>query len=396
MQASGSDIFLLVLSFLLVACALWAVLALQRRRRRDLLDRAEDGPAQGADASLGPKAARSPLPQDLEGPQPELQPPSAPAREAASLKKPSRQGPDLLLSAGMASTRASLWGRMSEIIGGAPQLDGAAIEALEEVLLLHDVGVEMTMQLIDALQSEAKKSPLTADEVRALLKRQLLDVFAPIPPAADLLGQDAAEAKPRVVLFVGVNGVGKTTTIGKVAHALTQEGKQVVLAAGDTFRAAAAEQLQIWGERTGARVVRGAERADPASVMFNAMQAAQAQGADVLLADTAGRLHTNVDLMDEIKKVRRALGRLRSDAPDEVWLVVDATTGQNALHQAKQFHEAVTLTGLILTKLDGTAKGGIVVAIAHALKIPVCYIGVGEQAEALRPFAADAFVEALL
>jgi fused signal recognition particle receptor len=308
---------------------------------------------------------------------------------------PRKKGaPDLLLDAGLAQTRASLWGRMASILGQEPKLDGAVLEALEEVLLLGDVGVTMTMRLMDSLQAEASKKALAPEEVRELLRGHMLAVLK----AADRTHDLDAETphKPKVILFVGVNGVGKTTTIGKVAHALTAKGKSVVLAAGDTFRAAAAEQLAVWGERTGARVVRGAERADPASVMFNAMQAAQAQGADVLLADTAGRLHTNLELMEEIKKVRRALGRLRADAPDEVWLVVDATTGQNALHQAKQFHEAVTLTGLILTKLDGTAKGGIVVAIAEALKLPVYFVGVGEQADALRPFDAEAFVGALL
>lgn len=199
-----------------------------------------------------------------------------------------------------------------------------------------------------------------------------------------------------MVLFVGVNGVGKTTTIGKVAHLLHAAGQKVVLAAGDTFRAAAAEQLQIWAERTQGRIVRGEPGADPASVMFNAVQAAKADGADVVLADTAGRLHTQDDLMAEIHKVGKAMGRLREGAPDETWLVVDATTGQNALHQARAFHQAVGLTGVVLTKLDGTAKGGVIFAIANELKLPIRFVGLGERAELLQPFVARSFVAALL
>ena len=198
-----------------------------------------------------------------------------------------------------------------------------------------------------------------------------------------------------MVLFVGVNGVGKTTSIGKVAARLRQDGARVVLAAGDTFRAAAAEQLEIWGNRSGCRVVRGEPQADPASVIFNGIAAARQEGADWLLADTAGRLHTNAELMAELLKVKRAAGKARPGAPDEVWLVLDATTGQNALQQARQFHASLALTGLILTKLDGTAKGGVVVAIADALRLPVRYIGVGEQVEDLRPFVAEDFVAAL-
>ena len=205
-----------------------------------------------------------------------------------------------------------------------------------------------------------------------------------------------AAGKPKVVLFVGVNGVGKTTTVGKVAHLLGGAGYRVVLAAGDTFRAAAAEQLAIWGERTGARVVRGAEGADPASVMYNAVEAAKAEDADIVLADTAGRLHTQNDLMDQIRKVGRALTKLRAGAPDEVWLVVDATTGQNALHQARAFHEALGLTGLVLTKLDGTSRGGVLFAIAQELQLPVRFVGLGERADSLRAFAPEPFVDALL
>jgi len=198
-----------------------------------------------------------------------------------------------------------------------------------------------------------------------------------------------------VLLFVGVNGVGKTTSIGKIAHRLTQDKKKVALAAGDTFRAAAVEQLKIWGERTGCRVISGESQSDPASVIFNAVQHAVETKMDFLLADTAGRLHTKSELMDEITKVRRAAGKALEGAPHETWLVVDGTTGQNALAQAREFNQALGLSGVVLTKLDGTAKGGVVVAIANELKLPVRFVGVGEQAEDLRPFQAGVFLDAL-
>ncbi|MEK7705251.1 MAG: signal recognition particle-docking protein FtsY, partial [Myxococcota bacterium] len=246
----------------------------------------------------------------------------------------------------------------------------------------------------DGLRASLRAGSLTtADAVREGLKCEVRAALDKAHAGRYELG--VGGAKPAVVLFVGVNGVGKTTTIGKVAAALRAQGKDVVLAAGDTFRAAAVEQLAIWGERTHSRVVKGADAADPASVMFNAVEHASASGADVLLADTAGRLHTKKDLMDELHKVKRALSKARHGAPDETWLVVDATTGQNALQQAREFHAQLGLTGIILTKLDGTAKGGVVVAIADAVGIPVRYVGVGEKAEDLRPFSPQQFVDAL-
>jgi fused signal recognition particle receptor len=219
--------------------------------------------------------------------------------------------------------------------------------------------------------------------------------FLALHPLAQPLQIDPAH-KPYVVLVVGVNGSGKTTTIGKLAHRFTREGRKVVLAAGDTFRAAAIEQLQVWGERNGVPVIAQGAGADPAAVAYDALQSAQARGADVLVADTAGRLHTQSNLMDELKKVRRVLGRLDPTAPHEVLLVLDAGQGQNALAQARQFHQAVGVTGLVMTKLDGTAKGGIVLAIADALQLPIRYIGIGETAADFDVFDAEAFVDAVL
>jgi fused signal recognition particle receptor len=270
------------------------------------------------------------------------------------------------------------------------------LDALEEVLLSADVGVGLTLRLMDDLRSRLR-SLTSAQQVHEALRAQLCQTLQQGVAKADADANmlPGGPTRPQVILFVGVNGVGKTTTIGKIATQMQAQGRKVLLAAADTFRAAAAEQLEIWAQRSGAQLLRGRANADPASVVFDAIKQAQASDMDVVLADTAGRLHTKVELMDEIKKVKRAAGKARPNAPDETWLVVDATTGQNALHQAQEFHQALGLTGIILTKLDGTAKGGVVVAVVDALKIPVRYIGVGEQAADLRPFDAAAFVAAL-
>ncbi len=233
----------------------------------------------------------------------------------------------------------------------------------------------------------------SSEDVRASLRAKMMAVVEGRDESEDPLAVNGS--KPRVILFVGVNGVGKTTTIGKIAAKLTGRGHSVVLAAGDTFRAAAAEQLEVWAERSGSRIIRGEEGTDPASVIFNAVQHARDAGADYVLADTAGRLHTKSELMDEIKKVKRAASKARDGAPDQTWLVLDATTGQNGLQQATEFHNTLELSGVILTKLDGTAKGGVVVAIASALGIPVRFVGVGEQVHDLRAFDAKQFVDAL-
>jgi fused signal recognition particle receptor len=273
------------------------------------------------------------------------------------------------------------------------KIDDDVLDELETRLIAADVGIETTEKILGGLRKRVQRKEL-ADLAALLgaLRAAMLEVLAPV---SQPLVVDRSK-KPYVVLVVGVNGSGKTTTIGKLAHRFVREGRKVVLAAGDTFRAAAIEQLQVWGERNGVPVIAQAAGADPAAVTYDAMQSAQARGTDVLIADTAGRLHTQGNLMEELKKVRRVIGRLDPSAPHEVLLVLDAGQGQNALAQAEQFHQAVGVTGLVMTKLDGTAKGGIVLAIADALKLPIRYIGVGETAADFDVFDAAAFVDAVL
>ena len=273
------------------------------------------------------------------------------------------------------------------------RIDDAVLDELEMRLVAADVGIDTTQKILEGLRGKVARKELgNLDALLGALRESLLAIVAPV---ARPLVPDAA-TRPYVVLVVGVNGSGKTTTIGKLARRWSDEGRKVVLAAGDTFRAAAIEQLQVWGERDGVPVIAQSAGADPASVIYDALQSAQARGADVLIADTAGRLHTQSNLMEELRKVKRVLGRLDADAPHEVLLVLDAGQGQNALAQARQFHQALGVTGLVITKLDGTAKGGIVLAIADQLGLPVRFVGVGESAEDFGVFDAAAFVDAVL
>jgi len=273
------------------------------------------------------------------------------------------------------------------------KIDDAVLDELETRLIGADVGIETTERILDGLRGKVARKELgNLEALLAALRQALLAIVTPV---ARPLQIDASR-KPYVILVVGVNGSGKTTTIGKLARRLTAEGRKVVLAAGDTFRAAAIEQLQVWGDRNQVPVIAQSAGADPAAVIFDALQSAQARGADVLIADTAGRLHTQSNLMEELKKVKRVLGRLDPTAPHEVLLVLDAGQGQNALTQAQQFHQALGVTGLVLTKLDGTAKGGIVFAIADRLGIPLRFVGVGETAEDFGVFDAETFVDAVL
>jgi len=273
------------------------------------------------------------------------------------------------------------------------RIDDAVLDELETRLIAADVGIETTEKVLAGLRGQVSRRELgNLDALLRTLRESMLAIVAPVGRPLEI---DATK-RPFVILVVGVNGSGKTTTIGKLARRLADEGRKVVLAAGDTFRAAAIEQLQVWGERDGVPVIAQAAGADPAAVIFDAMQSAQARGADVLIADTAGRLHTQSNLMEELRKVKRVLGRLDSEAPHEVLLVLDAGQGQNALAQARQFNQALGVTGLVLTKLDGTAKGGIVFAIADSLGIPVRYIGIGESAEDFGVFDAASFVDAVL
>jgi len=296
------------------------------------------------------------------------------------------------LKAGLSKTRSGLHDGITNLFAGRRQIDDALLEDLETQLLLADVGVEATQGIIqDLTRRVAHQQVNTAETLMSVLREAMAGLLEPVDRPLTIPASDA----PFVLLMVGINGAGKTTTIGKIARRLRDEGHSVMLAAGDTFRAAAVEQLQTWGERNQVPVIAQQQGADSASVIFDALQAARARHVDVLIADTAGRLHTQANLMEELKKIKRVLGKIDASAPHEVMLVVDAGTGQNALNQAREFNQVVGLTGITLTKLDGTAKGGIIFAIASQLDIPIRFIGVGESIEDLRPFDATEFIEAL-
>ena len=296
------------------------------------------------------------------------------------------------LKQGLSKTSASIGEGMASLFLGKKTIDDELLEDIETRLLTADVGVEATSVIIQNLTQKVARKQLTdVDALYKSLQAELTNMLKPVEQPLQI----SAEHKPFVILVVGVNGAGKTTTIGKLAKKLQLEGKKVMLAAGDTFRAAAVEQLQVWGERNKIPVIAQHTGADSASVIFDAVQAAKARGIDVLIADTAGRLHTKDNLMEELKKVRRVIGKLDADAPHEVLLVLDAGTGQNAISQAKQFNQTVQLTGLALTKLDGTAKGGVIFALAKQFNLPIRYIGVGEGIDDLRTFEAEPFVQAL-
>jgi fused signal recognition particle receptor len=287
----------------------------------------------------------------------------------------------------LSRTRQSLSSGFDRVFAGKKKIDDEVLEELEELLITSDIGVQTTMDLIERL-SKAKVAEVS--EVKQVLKDEILAILGSHVP-----DPQAAQASPHVVLVVGVNGVGKTTTIGKIAASARASGKKVLIGAADTFRAAAIEQLAIWAERAEAEFVKHRANADPAAVAFDAVAAASARGCDLVLIDTAGRLHTKSNLMEELKKIKRTVSKQLEGAPHEILLVLDATTGQNALSQARLFDEALDLTGLALTKLDGTAKGGIVISICSSLNIPLQYIGVGEQLDDLRLFDAEEFIEAL-
>jgi fused signal recognition particle receptor len=307
---------------------------------------------------------------------------------------PAQKAPSFFsrLKQGLQKTRRQFTDKLSLLFLGKKTIDKALFQELEEILLTADVGFEVTQQILNRLtQAVSRQSLSDPEQLFGVLKTQLTDLLK----ACELPYQDTQEAKPFVVLMIGINGAGKTTTIGKMAKQFQQNGHKVMLAAGDTFRAAAVEQLKVWGERNDIPVIHQETGADSASVIFDAFQAAKARNYDVLFADTAGRLHNKQNLMEELKKIIRVLKKHDVTAPHEVLLVLDATTGQNAIRQAQQFHEAVGVTGLVITKLDGTAKGGSIFAIASALKLPIRFIGVGEKIDDLKPFSAAEFVDAL-
>jgi fused signal recognition particle receptor len=290
----------------------------------------------------------------------------------------------------LSRSREALAGGLDRVFAGRREVDAALLEELEELLITADLGVETTLRLVQALQDRLKRRELAdVERLKAALAEEMLTLLQGPPPLE-------RTARPWVVLMVGVNGVGKTTTIAKLAHLERLQGRVPLLIAGDTFRAAAVEQLEIWGERAGAPVIKQKTGADPAAVVFDGLAAALARDVDTVFIDTAGRLHTKVNLMEELKKIFRTAAKKLPGAPHEVLLVLDATTGQNALSQARIFHEAVGINGIILTKMDGTAKGGVALAVAHETGLPLRYIGLGEGLEDLRPFDAGAFVAAIL
>ena len=357
---------------------------------------------------VAPPAGVAPAPVEWpsEAPAPALQPsptevipaategletPEAPEPTAESVAP--RMGWLGRIRAGLSKTRAGLADGLGSLFLGGKRLDDDLLEDLETRLLVADVGLDATRRILDGLTERlGRKDLVTPEVVRTALAEDMTALLAPCEQPLQI----AADARPFVILVVGINGAGKTTTIGKLAHRLKAEGRNVMLAAGDTFRAAAVEQLQTWGARNDVPVVAQHTGADSASVIYDAVAAGQARGADVVIADTAGRLHTQSNLMQELAKIKRVLAKLDPGAPHEVLLVVDGGTGQNALNQAQQFHQAVGLTGVAITKLDGTAKGGMLFAIAQKLGVPIRFIGVGEGIDDLQPFVAQDFVEALL
>ncbi|MDX1816785.1 MAG: signal recognition particle-docking protein FtsY [Marinobacter sp.] len=352
------------------------------------------GPAPAAEPEQKGEA-EAPAVKEPEEPAPQPQPevPQAEPEPAAPAPEPEPQVSVFeRIKKGLGKTRASLTGGLADLFSVGKKIDEDLLEEIETTLLMADVGVTATSEIIESLTDKLERNQLKDGEaLRKALRDELHGLLKDVTRPLEI---DAAR-KPYVILMVGVNGVGKTTTIGKLTKKFQAEGKSVMLAAGDTFRAAAVEQLQVWGERNNVPVVAQETGADSASVIFDAIQSAQSRGTDVVIADTAGRLQNKDNLMNELEKVVRVMKKLDDSAPHEVMLVLDAGTGQNALSQAQVFQQAVGVSGITLTKLDGTAKGGIVFAIARQLQLPIRFIGVGEQAEDLRSFDAETFVDAL-
>ena len=313
-------------------------------------------------------------------------------KTSAVADKPEKTGLFRRLREGLSRTRHTLTESVVDLVLGSKAIDANLLEEIETTLLVADMGVDATREIIDRLTEQVALNQFAdAEALMSSLHKHMQAILT--PSSQPLVIPESG--RPFVILMVGINGAGKTTTIGKLAHRFQQQGLKVMLAAGDTFRAAAVEQLQTWGERNGVPVISQLQGADSASVIFDALQSAQARAVDVLIADTAGRLHTQSNLMEELKKIKRVMAKLDPAAPHEIMLVVDAGTGQNAINQAQEFNQAVGLTGITLTKLDGTAKGGIIFAIAKQLNIPIRFVGVGEGIENLREFDAKEFVDAL-
>jgi fused signal recognition particle receptor len=340
-------------------------------------------------AEAAPAAEPAAVPELEAAPEPEAVPEPEPAREPEPAPAPIEPVPTVRLRDRLRLTSETLAGRLSQLLGGR-RVDAEVLDDLEMLLFSADLGVKTAESLLDAVKTRAGGGD--ADAVRGVLRAAILEKLARVEPAGDPL---ATAGKPHVILVLGVNGSGKTTTIGKLAARYRQAGRSVILGAGDTFRAAASEQLQTWGERVGCEVVSGPSGGDPSAVAFDTVKAAVARGIDVAIIDTAGRLQTKKPLMEELAKLARVIGRDLEGAPHESLLVLDANTGQNAISQARLFDEVTKVTGLVLTKLDGTAKGGVLVGLADEFGIPVKYVGVGEAIEDLRDFSAEEFVEAV-
>jgi len=312
--------------------------------------------------------------------------------EVQAEKQVNQKGLFQRLQESLSKTRDSLVSRVDDLFLGKKEIDAQLLDELEEILITADLGVNTTLDLLDEIRSRVSRQELKdSGALKLALKERILAFFE----GYDDAGMKMVEEGPFVIMVVGVNGVGKTTTIGKIANKFVNSGQSVLLVAADTFRAAAIDQLKIWGERVGVEVVAKEHGADPSSVIYDALDYAASKNFDVILVDTAGRLHTKVNLMEELKKIKRVISKKMAGAPHEIMLILDATTGQNSISQAKLFNEAVGLTGLTLTKLDGTAKGGIVVNISHDFQIPIRFIGIGEQLEDLRDFDPREFIEAL-
>ncbi len=366
-----------------------------RRREKGRQGSQEDLPPLEveAEAETEPEFPSATASENLEPPEtlPPEETPEGPGEEVSKeTDEAQRQGLFRRLRERLSRTRDSLAGGLDRLLKGRKEVDAALLNELEELLITADLGVDTSLFLLQRLQERLKRRELgEVERLKAALKEEMVALTKGPPPLK-------ITSRPWVVLLVGVNGVGKTTTIAKLAHQDREQGLTPLLIAADTFRAAAVEQLEIWGERVGAAVIKQKSGADPAAVVFDGLAAALARGVDKVYIDTAGRLHTKVNLMEELKKVHRTAGKRLAGAPHETLLILDATTGQNALSQARLFQEAVEVSGIILTKLDGTAKGGMALAVAHETGIPLRYLGVGEALEDLRPFDPEAFVAAIL
>jgi fused signal recognition particle receptor len=380
----------IILGAVVFAIVLLLVLALRKMRAKKRYEEPE-GTAEPEERLAEPEEAEA-LKREPEAVEAAIPPKEPPPSGKAARKAKDRVEEKKRLTVGLAKTRGGFITRLGGLFRGTVELDDQVIDQIEEILFTADIGVQTSQEILDDLRKRLGKREIS--DPNAIWQRIKIHT-AEILKQQEAPPLDPTRSKPYVILVVGVNGTGKTTTIGKLAARLGEEGYQVILAAGDTFRAAAVEQLEIWGNRANCQVVKGKEGADPTSVMIDALNLAKERGADIVIGDTAGRLHTKIDLMDEIKKVRRSLSKRVEGAPHEVFLVLDATMGQNAISQAKIFKDALNITGIILTKLDGTAKGGVVLGITNELRIPVRFIGIGEKVDDLREFDAEAFIEAL-